>query len=179
MEQRIISPLPAESEDLGRWLWALEDTRARTLKQVEGVSQEELDWTGPGVENAIGSLLYHIALIETDYLCDDFLGLDAYFPDLMSLFPEGDRDEAGRLSGMAGVPIEAHLARLATVRSRFIAEVSGFDRARLANARELPNYGYSISPEWTLHHLMQHEAEHRGQIGAIRSLFASRAIGFE
>jgi hypothetical protein len=171
MEQRVISPVSAESEDLGRWLWAMEDTRARTLKVLDGVTPDELDWTGPGVENSIGSLLYYIALIEADYLCDDILGMDEYFPDLMVLFPVGDRDEAGRLSVMASVPIGEHLARLAEVRRRFIPEVSGFDRARLGRDRVLPDYGYVISPEWTLHHLMQHEAEHRGQIAAIRSLY--------
>ena len=27
----------------------------------------------------------------------------------------------------------------------------------------------SRAPEWVLHHLMQHEAEHRSQIGALRA----------
>jgi uncharacterized damage-inducible protein DinB len=27
---------------------------------------------------------------------------------------------------------------------------------------------YETTPEWVLHHLMQHEAEHRGQIGELR-----------
>jgi uncharacterized damage-inducible protein DinB len=28
---------------------------------------------------------------------------------------------------------------------------------------------YDVTPEWVLHHLMQHEAEHRSQIGAPRA----------
>jgi uncharacterized damage-inducible protein DinB len=28
---------------------------------------------------------------------------------------------------------------------------------------------YDVTPEWVLHHMMQHEAEHRGQIGALRA----------
>jgi uncharacterized damage-inducible protein DinB len=27
---------------------------------------------------------------------------------------------------------------------------------------------YEVTPEWIFHHLMQHEAEHRGQIGELR-----------
>jgi uncharacterized damage-inducible protein DinB len=27
---------------------------------------------------------------------------------------------------------------------------------------------YTVTPEWVIHHLIQHEAEHRGQIGEIR-----------
>jgi uncharacterized damage-inducible protein DinB len=28
---------------------------------------------------------------------------------------------------------------------------------------------YDVTPEYVLHHLMQHEAEHRGQIGTLRA----------
>jgi uncharacterized damage-inducible protein DinB len=31
--------------------------------------------------------------------------------------------------------------------------------------RSLP--AYDVSPAWVLHHLAQHEAEHRGEIGSI------------
>jgi uncharacterized damage-inducible protein DinB len=34
---------------------------------------------------------------------------------------------------------------------------------------------YLVTPEWVLHHLMQHEAEHRGQIEMIATL-ASQSI---
>jgi uncharacterized damage-inducible protein DinB len=29
---------------------------------------------------------------------------------------------------------------------------------------------YEVSPEWVLHHLSQHEAEHRGEIGSAIAL---------
>ena len=31
-EQRVIVPLDASHPELGRWLWAMEDTRARTIR---------------------------------------------------------------------------------------------------------------------------------------------------
>jgi len=33
--------------------------------------------------------------------------------------------------------------------------------------RRLPDY--DVTPEWVLHHLTQHEAEHRSEIGALRA----------
>jgi uncharacterized damage-inducible protein DinB len=33
--------------------------------------------------------------------------------------------------------------------------------------RERPDY--DVTPAWVLHHLMQHEAEHRSQISGIRA----------
>ena len=29
---------------------------------------------------------------------------------------------------------------------------------------------YNVTPEWVIHHLIQHEAEHRGQIGELRKI---------
>jgi uncharacterized damage-inducible protein DinB len=38
--------------------------------------------------------------------------------------------------------------------------------------------GYDVTPEWVVHHLMQHEAEHRGQIGELR-VAAEQALGVD
>jgi uncharacterized damage-inducible protein DinB len=173
-QHRVIEPLPASHPELGRWLWALEDTRRRTRKALEGLSQEEIDWTPPGLVNSIGSLLYHIALIELDYLCCDILGMEDYYPELMELFPSPDRDENGNLSVVSGIALPEHLERLARVRSQFLGIVSQLSAEQLLEPRSLPEYNYDISPAWTLHHLMQHEAEHRGEISTIRTLYRVR-----
>ncbi len=169
MEQRVIAPLPASHPDLGRWLWALEDTRARTKATLTGLDQAALDWTAPGVGNSISSLLYHLALIELDYLYADILGED-YPKSGEALLPWDDRDGDGHLSVVAGVSLDDHLARLDEVRRQLIERVSVLTAEQMKTARTLPESNYVISPAWTLHHLMQHEAEHRGQIAAIRAL---------
>ncbi len=168
-ERRVIVPVPASHPELGNLLWMLQDTRARTLAVVKGLDQDTLDWAGPGVDNSIGSLLYHIALIEADYLYADILGVD-YPAWLDEAFPWSDRDDAGHLSVVTGVPLENHLARLERVRDEFLTLIAPLSPDQLAASRFLPEANYEISPAWTLHHLMQHEAEHRGQITAILSL---------
>jgi uncharacterized damage-inducible protein DinB len=40
------------------------------------------------------------------------------------------------------------------------------DYADFRRLRHLPKY--DVSPEWVLHHLLQHEAEHRGQINLLK-----------
>jgi uncharacterized damage-inducible protein DinB len=40
--------------------------------------------------------------------------------------------------------------------------------------RQLPEY--DVTPEWILHHLMQHEAEHRGEMGILRTR-AEKSLG--
>jgi uncharacterized damage-inducible protein DinB len=175
LDQRLNPGLPAADPELGRLLWAFDDTRARTLATLDGIDQTELDWSEPGIENAIGSLLYHIALIESDYLYADILGVE--YPAWLfeaDAFAIPDRDEEGRLSVVAGVSLGDHLARLDRVRSEFRRLVAPLTTEALHASRALPESGYEISPAWTLHHLMQHEAEHRGQITAIRALYAAR-----
>ena len=171
MEHRVITPLPASHPEFGRWLWALEDTRARTKASVAGLDQAALDWTGSGVENSIGSLLYHmahhIALIEGDCLYGDILGMVDYpaWLDEADAFVIPDRDDAGRMSVVSGVSLEEHLARLDRVRREFLRLVAPLTTEQLA----MPHRN-NTSPAWGLHHLMQHEAEHRGQIATIRAL---------
>ena len=172
-EQRVIVELDASHPELGRLLWMFQDTRARTLAAVEKLDQATIDWICPGVENAIGSLLYHIALIEADYLYADILGTD-YPSWLDDAFPWPDRDDQGHLSVVVGVPVVEHLARLLRVREEFIRLVSVLTPKQIAASRVPSESGYEISPAWTLHHLMQHEAEHRGQIEAIITLQQAR-----
>jgi uncharacterized damage-inducible protein DinB len=77
------------------------------------------------------------------------------------------------LTVVTGETLRQHLERLAVVRRSLIAVFARMSSGQFRARRALPEWGYEISPEWALHHLMQHEAEHRGDIafslGLIRS----------
>ena len=139
-------------------LSALQNARARTLDLLTGATDAALD---RGEPNTVGSVLYHIAAIEADYLYDDVLGTPDAIPT--DLFPHPVREEDGVLTSVTGYTLDEHLARLATVRQALIEAYASFDDDRLHSVRELPNY--VVSPAYVLHHLMQHEAEHRAEIG--------------
>ena len=170
-EQRVVAPVAANVPEIGRWLWALEDTRRRTKETLVGLSPAGLGWTPPGGGNGIGALLYHIALIEADYLYADVLELpeQAYPADVVALFPYPDRDAEGALTAVVGTDLSLHLKRLDLVRERVLATFGAMTADDFRHPRILAEY--AITPEWTLHHLMQHEAEHRGQIATLRDLF--------
>ncbi len=62
---RVVQPMAGCELEIGRWLWAIEETRRRTLRLLEGMDQRMLDWEGPdGRENSISTLLYHIAEVK-------------------------------------------------------------------------------------------------------------------
>ncbi len=174
-----VEPLTARSPEIGRWLWALEEVRARTHRLIDRLDQRILDWEGPdGRENAIGSLLYHIAYVEMGWLFFDMLG-KPFPPQVQSDLPYEMDDGHGRLSRVLGVPLAEHLGRLK--RSRTIAletlrEIPIEDWRRL---RHPSDEDYEVTPEWAVFHLVEHEAGHAFQISSLKAratrLFAAGA----
>lgn len=164
-ELLVLEPLPGYPDPIGLDLARLGDARSRTLRAVEGLSQTQLDAEPVGGGNAVGTLLYHLAAIETDWLYTEIL--EEPFPeDITALFPVDVRDAGGRLSLVVGVPLGAHLDRLGFVRGRFLERLSGIGLENYRRPRSLPDY--DVTPEWVLHHLAQHEALHRGQMLTLR-----------
>jgi hypothetical protein len=80
-----------------------------------------------------------------------------------TLFPYATRDEPGRLTPVQGISWDEHLKRLETVRGLLLGVFQQMDLSEFRRVHSLPSY--DVTPEWVLHHLMQHEAEHRSQLG--------------
>ncbi|MGQ0848902.1 MAG: DinB family protein [Actinomycetota bacterium] len=159
----VIQPLPGFAAGWAESLWELEDTRRRTLEALGSLDEGIIDLIPSGQDNSIGALLHHIALIETDWLYADIIGTD-YPSWVAEKFPDDDRDEAGQLVRPT-MTLKEHLATLGWVRRELLTvlatqPVEDFDRPRVSVSG-------TVSPRWVLHHLRQHEAEHRGQIQAI------------
>jgi hypothetical protein len=163
-----LEPMAADPE-VGRWLAALEDGRRETLRELDSVTPEMIDWHHDGPLESIGTLLYHIALIEAAWLLDEIM--DGHpGPDwLPATLPVDDRDSDGRLSRVVGEPLAVHLERLAAVRgllAESLGVMTAFDYHR---PRRLADY--DAAPDWVVHHLLQHEAEHRAHIALLRDTF--------
>jgi uncharacterized damage-inducible protein DinB len=151
---------------IGQWLWALHDTRQRTLRELGHVTAAIIDWVPPGNTSSIGTVLYHIADIEADWLYVEVLEASLP-PEVAALFPSTTRDAQGNLTQIQGFSIEQHLSRLATVRGLLLDVYQQMGLLDFRRARSFAKY--DVTPEWVLHHLIQHEAEHRGQIGSLRA----------
>jgi uncharacterized damage-inducible protein DinB len=151
---------------IGQWLWALQDGRQRTMEELARVSPAMVDWLPPDNESCIGTILYHMADIEADWLYAEVL--EQPFPAAVAaLFPYPTRDEQGHLTQVQGIRLEEHLDRLDTVRELLFVVFQPMNLSEFRRVRSLPDY--DVTPEWVLHHLMQHEAEHRSQLGALRA----------
>lgn len=168
-----VEPLPTYEPTIGRWLWALEDTRRETKMALVNIDQSVLDWTPSQAENSIGTLLYHIGLIELDWLYVEALENAPWPQELKELFPIEDRDDQQVLSVVGNVSLAEHLRRLDILREHLLASFREMSLEEFHRPRNFPDY--DVTPEWVLHHLIQHEVEHRGHIQMLRSL-AERAL---
>jgi uncharacterized damage-inducible protein DinB len=161
-ERLVAGRLPGYAPELGAALWRLQDARDRTLRLLAELQPDFVDRDVSG--NTIGTILYHVALIEADWLFSDILQADLP-PDLAARFPADHRDERGILTAVRGESVDDHRSRLAAVRAELLERLRGMDDEELHRPRTLPSY--DASPAWVLHHLAQHEAEHRAEIGAV------------
>ncbi len=169
--QLIVEPLPGCEADIGRLLWMKEDSRRRTRGFLEGIDQSAIDWQPPFAGgNSIGTLLYHIAAIELDWLAVEIME-NKLDKGVWEWFPHDVRDAAGKLTVVSGLTLDEHYKRLDAVRALLLDCVKPMTLTEFRHPRSLPDY--DVSPEEVLHHLMQHEAEHRGEIGMIRAMAAA------
>jgi hypothetical protein len=164
----VLEPIAADPE-VGRWLAALEDGRRETLRELETVAPAMLDWRPNAPLNSIGTLLYHIALVEASWLLEDIFEGDPAPGWLSSLLPFEDRDGTGRLIQVDGQPMTTHLERLAAIRAYLLERLHPITNDDFHRPRHLERY--DAAPDWVLHHLLQHEAEHRSHIAWLRDTF--------
>jgi hypothetical protein len=154
--------------EIERGLWALEDARLRTAAHLNALDPAVLDWIPAWNPHSIGTLLYHIAAIEADWLYMDVLGKP--FPaEIEALFPHDVRDVSGKLTIVLGDSLDSLYRRLDTVRRHLLAAYRAMSIEEFRRTRALPLS--DVSPEWVLHHLCQHEAEHRSEIAMLRTQF--------
>jgi uncharacterized damage-inducible protein DinB len=168
-EDLVVIALPGYDPEIGRWLWALEDTRRDTIKCLDGLTDEDLDALPQGADNRIGALLYHIAMVEVGWLFFQVLEGNKPFPQgFGALFPVDALDEQEQLANLQGASLQDYLKRLEKVRATLMEEFLTMSIEDFRRIRHLPEE--NVTPEWVLHHLIQHEAEHRGHIQTVRHL---------
>jgi uncharacterized damage-inducible protein DinB len=150
---------------IASYLAMLEVCRKDTKASINGMNAEILYWRSADKDSSIGDLLYHIALVEADWLFTDVLQKPMPKHIANDLSHE-DRDSLGQLIHIGEETAVALLSRLDAVRSELKTSYYTMDYADFRRLRSLPKY--DVSPEWVLHHLLQHEAEHRGQIKLLK-----------
>lgn len=168
-----LAPVEGYAPLVGRFVAMLQDTRSRLFRDLDDLDEAHLDRSLPWSPNSIGTLLYHVAAIELDWTIADILESEEFPDGTGDWFPVDVRDQDGRLSPVTE-PLRRHLERLAWVRGHLLDALRGLSDADIDRSVTNADDGSTNRIGRILHHLMQHEAEHRGQIGEIRMALRSQ-----
>ena len=181
-DRAVVEPIDGCPPEIGYALWTLQETRRRTLRYVDGISAEALDWQPVEQRHSVATLLYHIAVFEMDWLYTDILGraeddermLPGMPSELHPHFPYPILLEDHSYTPVGGEPLAEHLDRLAASRQALLDVLTAMSVEEFRTLR--PSGDEQVTPEFVIEHLSQHEAEHRGQIWEAR-VAAEKALG--
>ena len=174
-KQLVVGRLEGYEPEIGCCLWMLEESRRRTRETLDGLQSQVIDWVAFEGCNTIGTLLYHIAAIEMDWLYNEIMQ-GRMDDNVWAPFIYPVRDEQGRLVKVAGISFEEHYRLLDLTRALLLDCFKGMTSEDFHRPRNLAEY--DVSPEWVLHHLMQHEAHHRGEMATVRAV-AEKTLGLK
>ncbi len=175
----LIGPKDGFSPHIGTMLSMMTMMRTWVVRQVQGLTTEQLDYQIDDTSNSIGAMLFHLAATERFYQLNTFEEIpwgqweeseNEAWAVAMGLGKEG-REQ------LKGNPLEFYLEKLESVRNHTIEEFGKRDDEWLMKSElffplspgkqgETNNYA-----KWF--HVCEHESNHNGQIKFIRSRLPS------
>lgn len=160
-----VEPVSNCIPEVGLWLAILNDSRDRLLYALRSIREVDLDAKAPIGINTIGTILYHIALTDLNWVYDNMLQ-QPYPAEIASLFPYPLTDANEHLTCIAGWRLEDYQQRLMVARAKVhdVFKPMSLEYFRELLRREQDFGPYEMTPESVLRHLAQHESEHRGEI---------------
>jgi uncharacterized damage-inducible protein DinB len=145
--------------EIGNIVSMLEDLKGRVTSSVENLNQEETDFLLDENSNRIGALIYHLAATEKYYQVFTFENR-GYNSEEAKIWEEAlSLGETAR-ENLKGKPIRYYLDLWDTVRKDTKELLKTKDDAWFAQKVD----GSSMNNHWAWYHVMEHQANHMGQI---------------
>jgi uncharacterized damage-inducible protein DinB len=168
----LIGDLPGFTPQIARLVSMMTYVRSNTLKAVDGLGVDALDYLHDAGSNSIGTLLLHIAGAEIGYQAATF--------DSRHLRPE-ETEQWGTAIALGqrardeirGHDLDYYLGRLEQVRARTLAALRERTDEWLEEEATFGN-GQRVNTAFKWFHVITHEASHAGQIRWLRSRAATR-----
>lgn len=106
-----------------------------------------------------------MAAIYVDWLFTDILEKEEFSQQIQKYFPDDVREHDGSLTMIRGTSFDENIQRLTEIRRYFMEEFRTISDEDFLRVRHLSDF--HVTPPWTIHQLIQHEAEHRCEIMVI------------
>lgn len=160
--QNVIKAKKGYSPQIGATVMMLEDLKARVTRSVNNLSQEEVDYLLDDDANRIGAMILHLAATEKYYQLYTFENRGftneeaKMWETPLSL---GDKARAE----LKGKPIDYYMDIWDDVRKETLRLLKDKDDKWF----EAEVKGSSMNNHWAWYHVMEHQANHMGQIRLI------------
>ncbi|MFK7783670.1 MAG: DUF664 domain-containing protein [Crocinitomicaceae bacterium] len=164
--QQTIGPKKGYSPQIGSMVTMLEDLKSRVTNTVQNLSQAETDFLLDSMANRTGAMIMHLASVEKYYQVFTFEGRQLNEEEMekwglsLSL-----GDEAREL--IVDKPISYYLEAWDNVRKETLKLLKKKDDKWFD---EKVN-GTNMNNHWAWYHVMEHQANHMGQIRLILKRF--------
>jgi uncharacterized damage-inducible protein DinB len=160
-----IEPLSGYTPTIGRLVAMLSYARQTTLRAVDGLTREQLDYLHDEQSNSIGALLAHIAVVERGYQLVTFAEREPTAAEQDAWSGALRLGEKGRRE-IRGHDLPYYVDELHRTREATLAALATRDDVWLETPlRIAPN----MNAHWAWFHVGEDEINHRGQIRWLRA----------
>jgi len=160
--QNVIEPAKGYTAQIGSMVSMLEDLKSRVTRSVIGLDQDETDFLLDHEANRIGALILHLAATEKYYQVYTFENR-GYNNEERKLWDSAmDLGDKARES-IINNPISFYLNRWDQVRKETLRLLKTKDDKWFGDKVK----GSNMNNHWAWYHVMEHQANHMGQIRLI------------
>ena len=152
-------------------LVAMMDATTKSWKDdLRGISDTEFRWQAKKGAHSIAMIILHCAMAEYWWIQSVTLGKDV---DMKFINGLGYK-KMDIANGIYGPPFKKpkawYLKQMTDIRRKTKAAMKGLKSSHVGVGRE----GDTFTLRWVLHHLVEHEAYHSGQMTLLRELYRKR-----
>lgn len=174
MSRRTLESMPGFSNGIGFYLSGMEEVREQLREAVAGMSDDQVGRPAVPDAHSIAALVLHIGEAEWYWMQGVVSG--SKVTDEIRNAPYWDvlKDPAG--FSQKSYSAEFCLNEIRKIRQQTYETLASFDDSQLDRVFSFERKGetYELSLRWILHHLIDHEAQHKGQILLLKRLLGSK-----
>lgn len=158
-----IKPVEGYSPNIGIMVSMLEDLKGRITEQVKDLKQSQTDFVYDQNANSIGALIMHLVSTEAYYQIETLEGRQWTEVEQARLGVAGELNDDSK-KYLKGKPIRHYLDLWDEVRQKTLMGLKTKDDQWFSS-----NIEDGINYHWVWFHVMEHSANHMGQIGTIKN----------
>ncbi|MGH9932902.1 MAG: DinB family protein [Pyrinomonadaceae bacterium] len=175
MSRRTLCSTPGFSTEIGFYLNAMDEVRDQLREAVAGMADEQISLPVIPGAHSIAALVLHIGEAEWYWMQNVVSGHQV--TDEIRNAPFWDVLKEPKLSSKQSHSAEFCLNEIKGIRQQTAETLALFNDTQLDRVRSYERNGetHELTLRWILHHLIDHEAQHKGQVLMLKRLMGSQS----